>query len=267
MFYRDFNHRKQQQRETSRPSMFISTLKTWKVKPASVPEGKYTRMYIFVFDHLVRTIGKVFLLIPAGVEANRPLGPANRGSINGVRMQMRRSLQNPGKWYSFQPITESWLALVLSHSSTFHNLSVIGGLQSQEVRWFMAVAATPEDTAKLVLWRRQHAELLPVGLSGDVIMWWGSEVSCSGFSLIDFIQAFVVHMSSNGRSIYWGGNEETSPRTSQCFKNMRVGPTIFLGQEVKEVKEEVKAGILSFLCWQDRRPYCCNTLVKWMWGF
>lgn len=188
--------------------------KTCKVKPASVPEGKYTRIYIFVFAHLVRTIGKVFRLIPAGVEANRPLGPANRGSINGVRKQMRRSLQNPGIWYSFQPITESWLALILSLSSAFHNFSVIGGLQSQEVRWFMAGAAAPEDTAKLVLWRRQHAELLPVGLSGDVIMWWGSEVSCSvwfhRWQLAGQNRGGLVH---NGEGHMTSG--EPRPRTQQ----------------------------------------------------
>lgn len=100
----------------------------------------------FAFDHLLRTIWQMFRLIPAGVEAYRPLRPANRGSINGVRKQMRRSLQNR---YSFQPITESWLALVLSHSSAFHNFRLRLCKRGLRGRWDDLWLAPPPPKTRL----------------------------------------------------------------------------------------------------------------------
>lgn len=81
---------------------------------------------------------------------------------------MRRLQQNPGKQYSLQPTTESWLAPVLSHSSTFDNFNWCNrGLAVAGGEMIYGGRRRPDDAAKLVLWRR-HAEMAP----SRAVRWW-----------------------------------------------------------------------------------------------
>lgn len=61
----------------------------------------------------------------------------------------------------------------LSHSSAFHNSRLY--LYNQPLpleggEMIYGAGLSPEDTAKLVLWRRQHVELLSLKLSNNMIM-------------------------------------------------------------------------------------------------
>lgn len=104
--------------------------------------------------------------------------------------------QNPWKWYTgVRAYPESRTAPVATHTGCHTRarfaipgcISVISRFHSQEVRWFMVRASAPEDTAKLVLWRWQHVELLSLKLSNNTIMRRGSAgypVAVRDFSIL-----------------------------------------------------------------------------------